>query len=105
MAGSGRNDERPTGEAAIVISAEQQPDATVISAAGLADVALLSDLAEAARLVAIDGPVILDLRQVEPLNAASASLLLAWSTAGIDGGAGVMVPAGLEAEILVPGVA
>ena len=73
--------------AGVVISVRRDHDATVISATGSVDVALLADLANAARLVSIDGPVILDLSQVDLLDDASAALVEYWSKTAIHGGA------------------
>jgi anti-anti-sigma regulatory factor len=81
-----RIDESPRAtDGEIVITARRDSDATVISAMGSVDVALLADLANAARLVSVDGPVILDLSQIELLDAASAALVATWSEAGIHG--------------------
>lgn len=90
-------DERPSRhEAEVVISVRRDPDATVIEATGSVDVALLADLANAARLVGVDGPVILDLSGVDWLDQASAALAASWSNTGIDGGAVAVTSVGLS---------
>jgi len=83
-----RRDEQPPGPGAeVVISVQRDPDVTVISATGSVDVALLADLANAARLIRAEGPVILDLSAVDWLDHASAALAAIWSKTGIDHGA------------------
>jgi hypothetical protein len=83
-----RTDEQPSrGATEVVISVRREPGATVISATGSVDIALLADLANAARLVSTDGPVILDLSHVDFLDPAGAALADMWSKTGIDHGA------------------
>jgi hypothetical protein len=70
-------------DAKVVISVQRERDCTVIAASGCVDVALLADIANAARLVGADGPVVLDLHQVATLDEASAALVAKWSETGI----------------------
>jgi anti-anti-sigma regulatory factor len=86
----------------VVISVRRDSDATVISAMGSVDVALLADLANAARLVSIDGPVILDLSKVELLDAASAALVATWCETGIHGGPVLVTTVGIAVADDVP---
>ncbi|HEY3810358.1 MAG TPA: hypothetical protein VGL49_02905 [Acidimicrobiales bacterium] len=62
----------------------------MIVASGCVDVALLADIANAARLVSADVPVQLDLSRLRLLDDASSALVASWSETGIVTGASVV---------------
>ena len=72
-------------DAKVVIAVRRESGTTVISAVGAVDISLLADLANAARVVSEDGPVVLDLVRVDVLDPLGAALLAKWSRDGIAG--------------------
>jgi hypothetical protein len=73
-------------DAKVIISVQLERDCTVIAASGCVDVELLADIANAARLVSVEGPAVLDLYQLATLDEASAALVAKWTETGIVSG-------------------